>query len=60
MKARLYCERQLLAVLDVCAIQTPYGKRRLTPNDTITVVVTDDHPTPGQRPLFTESRLELA
>lgn len=60
MKARLYVERQLLATIDLEYVMTDDGKRKLTVNDTVTVVITDDPVTPGSRPLFAESRLESA
>ena len=60
MKARLYVERQLLATIDVSHVRTSDGTRKLTANDTITVVIVDDPITRESRPLFAESRLENA
>lgn len=62
MKARIYLDGSFVAE---CPLALPMNYTRGTEdqprvNGRITVVLFDDHPSPGQRPMFFEGRVEQA
>jgi len=60
LKARLYVAGRLIAEVDVPLAIGERVPRHPRLNDELTVVLTDEHPHPDQRPLFLRGRLESA